>query len=137
MHKGRDASHLRDGTPCFFLAIQSELELLPAMECPEQSVQETIHRCEKLYSRIDEIHKSTKTDELHLIDIDLKELIPKDEYGIFADTHDIARVDSLYVADFFEKEHKGQSQKVWGKVKKCKAKSKGSRAKLHCIKDGF
>ena len=51
------------------LAIQSELELLPAMECPEQSVQETIHRCEKLYSRIDEIHKSTKTDELHLIDI--------------------------------------------------------------------
>jgi len=24
MHKGRDASHLRDGTPCFFLAIQSE-----------------------------------------------------------------------------------------------------------------
>ena len=36
----------------------------------------------------------------------MKELIPKDEYGIFADTHDIARVDSLYVADFFEKEHK-------------------------------
>lgn len=59
------------------LAIQSELELLPAMECPEQSVQETIHRCEKLYSRIDEIHKSTKTDELHLIDIDLKELLER------------------------------------------------------------
>lgn len=36
----------------------------------------------------------------------MKELIPKDEYGIFADAHDIARVDSLYVADFFEKEHK-------------------------------
>ena len=36
----------------------------------------------------------------------MKELIPKDEYGIFADTHDTARVDSLFVAEFFEKEHK-------------------------------
>ena len=36
----------------------------------------------------------------------MKELIPKDEYGIFADMHDTARVDSLFVADFFEKEHK-------------------------------
>lgn len=36
----------------------------------------------------------------------MKELIPKDEYGIFADVHDTARVDSLFVADFFEKEHK-------------------------------
>ena len=31
----------------------------------------------------------------------MKELIPKDEYGIFADKCDTARVDSLYVADFF------------------------------------
>lgn len=38
--------------------------------------------------------------------ISMKEMIPKDEYGIFADSHDIARVDSLYVAEFFEKEHK-------------------------------
>lgn len=36
----------------------------------------------------------------------MKELIPKDEYGIFADVHDTARVDSLFVADFFEKQHK-------------------------------
>ena len=36
----------------------------------------------------------------------MKELIPKDKYGIFADNHDTARVDSLFVADFFEKEHK-------------------------------
>lgn len=35
----------------------------------------------------------------------MRELIPKDEYGIFADNHDIARVDSLYVADYFEKSH--------------------------------
>lgn len=36
----------------------------------------------------------------------MKEIIPKDEYGIFVDKHDTARVDSLFVADFFEKEHK-------------------------------
>ena len=36
----------------------------------------------------------------------MKELIPRDEYGIFADTHDTARVDSRSVAAFFEKEHK-------------------------------
>ena len=35
----------------------------------------------------------------------MKELIPKDNYGVFADNHDTARVDSLYVAKFFEKEH--------------------------------
>ena len=36
----------------------------------------------------------------------MKELIPKDRYGVFADTSDTARVDSQYVAQFFEKEHK-------------------------------
>ena len=36
----------------------------------------------------------------------MKELIPKDKYGIFADKKDTARVDSLYVAECFEKEHK-------------------------------
>lgn len=36
----------------------------------------------------------------------MKELIPKDELGVFADNHDKARVDSLFVAEFFEKEHK-------------------------------
>ena len=36
----------------------------------------------------------------------MKELIPKNEYGLFADKKDIARGDSLYVAEFFEKNHK-------------------------------
>jgi Rha family phage regulatory protein len=36
----------------------------------------------------------------------MKELIPKDEYGVFADTNDTARADSLFVAEFFEKDHK-------------------------------
>ena len=35
----------------------------------------------------------------------MKPLIPKDELGIYADTHDIARVDSRYVAEYFEKRH--------------------------------
>lgn len=35
----------------------------------------------------------------------MKELIPKDTYGVFADNHDTARVDSLYVAKYFEKRH--------------------------------
>ena len=41
----------------------------------------------------------------------MKELIPKDEYGIFADVHDTARVDSLFVAQAFEKEHKNVVRK--------------------------
>ena len=45
-------------------------------------------------------------------DINLKELIPKDEYGIFADNHDTARVDSLFVAGFFEKEHKNVVREI-------------------------
>lgn len=36
----------------------------------------------------------------------MKELIPKNEYSLFADKKDIARVDSLYVAEFFKKNHK-------------------------------
>lgn len=36
----------------------------------------------------------------------MKELIPKNEYGLFADKKDIVRVDSLYVAEFFGKNHK-------------------------------
>ncbi len=36
----------------------------------------------------------------------MKELIPKDKLGVFVDNNDTARVDSLFVAKFFEKEHK-------------------------------
>ena len=35
----------------------------------------------------------------------MKELIPMDDYGMFADTHDIARVSSLKVAEMFGKRH--------------------------------
>ena len=36
----------------------------------------------------------------------IKELVPKDEYGVFADSKDVARVDSRYVAEYFEKDHR-------------------------------
>ena len=36
----------------------------------------------------------------------MKELIPMNEYGLFADTKNTARVDSRYVAETFEKQHK-------------------------------
>lgn len=36
----------------------------------------------------------------------MKELVPKDSYGIFADSNDTARVDSLFVAKFFNKDHR-------------------------------
>ena len=36
----------------------------------------------------------------------MKELIPKNEFGIFADNQDVARVDSLFVAEAFGKQHK-------------------------------
>lgn len=35
----------------------------------------------------------------------MKELIPMDDYGVFADTKNLARVNSLFVAKFFEKQH--------------------------------
>lgn len=35
----------------------------------------------------------------------MKQLIPMDEYGIFADNHDTARANSLMVAKMFEKRH--------------------------------
>ena len=33
----------------------------------------------------------------------MRELIPRDEYGMFVDKHDTARVDSLFVAEFLKK----------------------------------
>jgi Rha family phage regulatory protein len=36
----------------------------------------------------------------------MQELIPKDKYGVFADTKDTVRVDSRFVAQFFEKHHR-------------------------------
>lgn len=45
----------------------------------------------------------------------MRKLIPTDKYGVFVDTRDIARVNSLYVARFFEKEHKNVLRDI-GKI---------------------
>lgn len=42
----------------------------------------------------------------------MKELIPMDEYGVFADMKDTARVDSRLVAQMFEKAHKNVLQNI-------------------------
>ncbi|MCD8159561.1 MAG: Rha family transcriptional regulator [Clostridiales bacterium] len=42
----------------------------------------------------------------------MKELIKKDEYGIFADTKETARADSLFIARFFEKRHDNVLQDI-------------------------
>jgi len=42
----------------------------------------------------------------------MREMIPKNQYGVFADTKDTARVDSLFVAEFFEKMHKNVLQDI-------------------------
>lgn len=36
----------------------------------------------------------------------MKQMIPMDEYGVFADSQDVARVDSRFVAEAFEKNHR-------------------------------
>ena len=36
----------------------------------------------------------------------MQTLIPMDDFGVFVDKQDTVRVDSRYVAQFFEKEHK-------------------------------
>ena len=42
----------------------------------------------------------------------MKQLIPMDTYGVFADTKDTARVNSLFVAKFFEKRHDNVLQDI-------------------------
>ncbi|MDE6679202.1 MAG: Rha family transcriptional regulator [Ruminococcus sp.] len=44
----------------------------------------------------------------------MKELIRKDEFGVFVDNKDVARVDSLFVAKFFEKDHKNVLRDIKG-----------------------
>ena len=43
----------------------------------------------------------------------MKQLIPMDEYGVFGDTQDVTRVDSRFVAEFFEKNHRDVLRSIW------------------------
>ena len=42
----------------------------------------------------------------------MKELIPMDDYGVFADTSDTVRANSLLVAQMFDKEHRRVLQDI-------------------------
>ena len=42
----------------------------------------------------------------------MRELIPMDDFGVFADAHDTARANSLQVAEMFEKQHKNVLQAI-------------------------
>ena len=44
----------------------------------------------------------------------MKQLIPIDEYGVFADMKDTARVDSRFVAQIFEKNHRDVLRNIHG-----------------------
>lgn len=61
----------------------------------------------------------------------MKELIPKDELGVFADNHDTARVDSLFAADSFGIRHK----QILRDIRKIIAPDFGLSEKF--IKDNF
>lgn len=69
------------------LAIQSEVETLSLNTDAENEVKETadniLNRCQTLYGRIDEIHRSTKTSELNLKQYSLQTLID-DTLSIFS-----------------------------------------------------
>lgn len=69
------------------LAIQSEVEILSLNAGAENEVKETadniLKRCQTLYGRIDEIHRSTKTSELNLKQYSLQTLI-QDTLSIFS-----------------------------------------------------
>lgn len=50
-------------------------------------------------------HSKRNNDNLKERDYKMKQLIPMDDYGVFADIHNTARVDSRFVAKIFGKRH--------------------------------
>lgn len=64
------------------LAIKSEVLLIPKNNDSKESVDEIVKRCNVLYDRIDEIHRSTKTNKLNLKLYSLQDII-KDTISIF------------------------------------------------------
>lgn len=45
------------------------------------------NRCENLYNRVDVIHRSTKTEELHLKEQDLREIVTKTQQTFDSELH--------------------------------------------------
>lgn len=57
------------------LAIQSQIDLIPENEENRDTVEKLKGRCENLYTRMDAIHRSTKTSELQLVENDLRTVV--------------------------------------------------------------
>jgi signal transduction histidine kinase len=57
------------------LGIQSEIATLPSTSENEEQIQLLLKHCQLLYNRIDSIHRSTKTSELHLKKTSLYEVL--------------------------------------------------------------
>jgi len=57
------------------LAIQSEVDMLPKSEASNDIVNDLLKRCQTLYGRIDEIHRSTKTSQLNLKPYSIQDLL--------------------------------------------------------------
>ena len=65
------------------LAIQSQIEMLPVNEENREALATLRQRCDNLYTRMDVIHRSTRTNELHLARADLRDIV-KDTMEPFA-----------------------------------------------------
>lgn len=77
-----DASDTTSKAFCHFIkneiiAIQSELETIPASEQNITQITDINQRCENLYARIDEIHRSTRASELRLKEESLQDIVLK------------------------------------------------------------
>lgn len=57
------------------LAIQSEVDMLPKTDSSSGIIEDLLKRCQTLYGRIDEIHRSTKTSQLNLKPFSLQDLM--------------------------------------------------------------
>lgn len=57
------------------LALQSEIELLQVSKENEEGIADVLSRCDNLYSRLDTIHRSTKTSKLNLVETDITLLV--------------------------------------------------------------
>lgn len=89
-----DASETTSKVFCHFIknelvAIQAELEDIPPSEETKVQMAEILQRCENLYTRIDEIHRSTKTSEIHMIEQSLQEIILKTTDTFHSELHTV------------------------------------------------
>lgn len=75
-----DAANTTSKTFCHYmknelLALQAEVEMLDVRESEEEDKKEILERCNNLYRRLDEIHRSTKMSELVLRKTDICRLM--------------------------------------------------------------